>query len=74
MIDTDSVAMELANVWENGADVNGTVDQETFDEMKDMFDTVPVDDRLETFLLFLDELEERGIPYEIEEFANDLPI
>ena len=71
--DPDEVALELADIWETAED-NSLVDQETFDEMKDLFDAVSELDRLEVFLLFLDELEERGIPYEIEEFDQDLPI
>lgn len=63
-------AWEMAQVFDNGSDGDGNVSDETMMHLSRLFGEVPEEYRGHVFVMFLAELDERNIQYDITKFMS----
>lgn len=61
-------AWELAQVYENNRNEEGSLTEIGFMHMTDRFGRVPEELRGDVFIMFLSQLDEKGIEYNVREF------
>lgn len=67
-------AWEMAQVYDNNRNKEGSLTDEGFIQLNHLFGIVPMELRGPTFLAFLSELDDRGLEYDMSEFMTEGPL
>lgn len=67
-------AWEMAQVYDANRNENGSVTETGFIHLNHLFGKVPENQRADVFIAFISMLDERGIDYDVSEFATERPL